>query len=150
MRTIQIPKLVFSSWYAWEQRAEFPLRKYPGVYLLSITDRKNLAAQHPSWQDVSYIGRTNSRGGLISRWGQFNRSINGGRGHSGGNTVFQDLGSHPEWSKSLYVAAMGVKCDPQAPTSDDYLRMGWVAFFEYEAFSRFHEEVGGHPRYNKQ
>ena len=150
MRTIRLPRLVFSSWYSWERRAEYPRCKYPGVYLLSITEKKDLDGQHPSWHDVSYIGMTNAQGGLISRWGQFDRTINGGEGHSGGRTVFQDLGPYSGWSKSLYVAAMGVECDPRAPTTDDYIRMGWVAFFEYEAFARFHEEAGGHPPYNKQ
>ena len=150
MRAIHLPKLTFSSWYSWEGRTEYALRKYPGVYLLSISEKRDLHGQQPFWYDVSYIGRTNSQGGLVSRWRQFDRSIKGGRGHSGGKTVFQHLGPYPEWSRNLYVAAMGVECDPRTPTHDDYIRMGWVAFLEYEAFALFHKEVGRHPQYNKQ
>ena len=150
MRSLELPELIFSPWYSWGERNSFPLRLYPGVYLISITERKDLEHQYHSWQDVSYIGMTNSRAGLASRWRQFDRSINGDRGHSGGNTVFEELGPHSNWSENLYVAAMAVECNPRRPEADDYRRMGWVTFFEYEAFALFHEKVGGHPRYNKR
>lgn len=150
MRSIQLPDLHFSPWYAWEKRSQYPLRRYPGVYLLAIDKRTDLHGKTPSWNDVVYIGMTNSRGGLASRWRQFNRTINGGSGHSGGRTVFLDLGPYPEWRYYLYVAAMGVQCDVKFPSADDYLQMGWVAFYEYEAFAIYSDVVGGHPKYNKK
>jgi hypothetical protein len=141
---------VFSSWYAWENRQRFPQQDYPGVYLMAISPRTDLEGTPPDWRDVVYIGMTNSQGGLAARWRQFNRSIHGNRGHSGGKTAFAALGPYPSWTDCLYVAGMAVPCDVLTPGRDDYLRMGWVAFYEYEAFARYCEAVGGHPRYNQK
>jgi len=146
----ECPKLQLYSWYKWNNRLDYPLRKYPGVYCISITEKKNLIGSDVDWGDVVYIGMTNSRGGLQSRWRQFQDSISGKYGHSGGNTVFNDLGHHDTWHFQLYVAAMGIKVNTTNPTADDYRKMGMVAYLEYETFARYHEAVGGHPKYNKR
>ncbi len=149
-RTIELPELKFSNWYTWDLRNEFPLKKYPGVYLITVNNQNDLHNTKIKWDQVVYIGMTNSKDGLAGRWRQFNRSIQGKSGHSGGKTVFKDLGCYDSWSFFLYVSAMGIECNVISPTSEDYIRMGWVAYYEYEAFSIFNKEVGDHPKYNKQ
>ncbi|MDR2016030.1 MAG: hypothetical protein LBP90_00245 [Burkholderiales bacterium] len=150
MRHIAVPKMKFSPWFAWEDRRKVPQCEMPGIYLLSIT-RKNLADFSPDWADVSYIGMTNSRQGLIGRWQQFLNSVRGKNGHSGGNTVFADLGHYDSWNKKLFVAAMPIECDVASPSKQDLIKMGWVAYLEYEAFSKFKHHVKtphGKPPYN--
>ena len=88
MRNITIPCLQFSKWYKWENKKKYYLKKYPGVYIISITDKNNLENTQPNWKDVDYIGMTNSQNGLAGRWQQFSSSIKGNSGHSGGNKVF--------------------------------------------------------------
>lgn len=149
MRRIAVPEMKFCPWFAWENRRKVPLCEMPGIYLLSIT-RMNLEGQSPEWTDVSYIGMTNSRQGLIGRWQQFFNSVRGKNGHSGGNTVFADLGHYESWNKKLFVAAMPIECSVSAATEQDLIKMGWVAYLEYEAFAAFrhHLPVRGKPRYN--
>ena len=149
MRSIELPELKFSDWYKWDNRNQYVLKGYPGVYLISITDNPRLEGSSPEWKDVVYIGMTNSMGGLTSRWSQFLNGIRGKPGHSGGKTIFENMGNYDNWKEHLFVAAMGVECDVKNPMKDDYLKMGWVAYFEYEAFAYYYENVGGHPRYNK-
>jgi hypothetical protein len=149
MRTIKIPELKFSNWMKWDERDGYELKYFPGVYIISVTN-KVLSEKYPSWNDVVYIGMTISVGGLASRWRQFDRSINGKFGHSGGNSVYEDLGTYKKWRRSLYVGAMGIECNVEEPSEEDYIKMGWVAFFEYEAFSQYFNEMGKHPKYNKQ
>ena len=139
----------FAKWMRWEERDKYSLKYFPGVYIIAVTN-KMLSGKTPSWNDVVYIGMTNSIGGLSNRWRQLDRSINGKFGHSGGKSIYQDLGSYKKWRKSLYVAAMGIECDVKEPTGKDYIKMGWVAYFEYEAFSQYFKEIGKHPKYNKQ
>lgn len=150
MTHVEMQRLRFSNWYEWSDRDRYPMCNFPGVYLISITRKTKLASTRPSWSDVVYIGMTNSQGGLLSRWRQFDRSIRGGRGHSGGRSIFGRHGHVDQWRKKLYVAAMGVECNVFEPTPMDYVKQGWVAFFEYLAFSRFEKAVGGHPEFNKQ
>ena len=145
------PELKFSKWYKWEDRKTFPENDYPGVYMLAITD-EDLSGKTPMFKDVSYIGMTNSYYGLYGRWGQFNRSINGGSGHSGGNTVYADLGNYKEWKKKRFVCGVMVKCDVQksSRTPEDLIKMGWVAYMEMEAISLFKKKMGCEPKYNKK
>jgi hypothetical protein len=149
MRSIQIPELKFSNWYAWANRLKYPLKEYPGVYLVAITPKANLSGQRPKFVDVVYIGMTRRRTGLRGRWADFDRAIKTGHGHSGGNIIYKYKGPYSTWSDHLYVAAMGVECDVLNPDEEDYLRMGWVAYLEYEAFAFYCRDIGGHPRYNK-
>ena len=148
MRTISLPKLTFSPWYQWKNRSAYPLRDYPGVYLISITVKPDLEGRDPAFEDVVYIGMTNSRQGLKGRWQQFANAIGGKRGHSGGNTIFAHHGHYTTWQTYLYVAAMGIRCNVHSPTAEDYLKMGWIAYLEYEAFAHYYSTVGGHPRFN--
>ncbi len=150
MRNIKIPCLKFSKWYKWENKNEYHLKKYPGVYIISITDKNNLEGIQPNLQDVVYVGMTHSQKGLAGRWQQFNSSIKGNGGHSGGNTVYEQIGHYDNWPQNLnlYVAAMGIECDVRNRTADDYISMGWVAYLEYEAFAKFYKVVGEHPRFN--
>lgn len=127
------------------------MRDFPGVYLISITPNNELAGEEPSFEDVVYIGMTNSRQGLCGRWNQFSRAALGNGKHSGGKRVYLDKGRYDTWNDNfLYIAAMSVKCDVKKPTNEDYIKMGWVAYLEYEAFACYYKNVGGHPKYNKR
>ena len=151
MRRIAIPALRFSSWYAWKNRREIPGCNYPGVYVIAITRRK-LAGCRVDWKDVSYIGMSKSKNGLNGRWSQFQNSIHGRDGHSGGWTIYKKLGHYNRWKRKLFVAAMPVKCNPHKQTPTDLRLMGWVVYLEYEARSVFCQRSPkrGKPRYNKQ
>src|SRR5437870_3055387 len=106
MRTVDMPELNFSQWYRWIDRTAFPDNDYPGVYLIAISPRTDLARSTPHFSDVSYIGMTNARGGLASRWKQFYDTIRGIRNqHSGANTIFRDKGAYEQWCEHLYVSA---------------------------------------------
>jgi hypothetical protein len=150
MREITLPELKFSTWYKWENRGEYNLKKYPGVYIISITEKNNLEGTKPYWRDAVYVGMTTSKKGLAGRWRQFDRSIKGKNGHSGGTSIFKAKGKYDLWEEHLYVAAMGIECDPVNPTGKDYLKMGWIVYLEYEAFAFYYRAVGGHPIYNKK
>ncbi|MET2989962.1 hypothetical protein [Herbaspirillum seropedicae] len=146
MRSIKVPRMKFCPWFSWEDRKDIPLSEMPGIYLLSIT-KKNLAGSLPDWKDVSYIGMTNSRQGLIGRWQQFFNSIRGTPGHSGGNAVFDDLKHYDQWDKKLFVAAMPIECNVVSPSKQDLIKMGWVAYLEYEAFAKC-VASNSKPKYN--
>jgi hypothetical protein len=136
VRSVEMPEPRFSDWYRWSDRTKFPDKKYPGVYIISISPREDLAGSPPLFSDVCYIGMTAARGGLASRWRQFFHTVQGGRSqHSGAKTIFLEKGAYEQWREHLYVAAFAVPCEIVSPTADDYVKMGWVAFMEYEAFA---------------
>lgn len=143
------PKLKFSRWIRWKNREKFHEKYWPGVYMLAITN-KNLEDKKPNLKDVVYVGMTNSHGGLISRWNQFNNSIHGEPGHSGGKTVYKNLGNYKNWKKRLFVSALPVKCNvfKEKRTPQDLIMMGWITFLEYEALSKYKEIIGNEPKYN--
>lgn len=148
MRQITIPELNFSCWYAWENRNQYSLINFPGVYQISISN-KELEGTVPSFSDVVYIGMTKHQS-LSSRLGQFNNSIMGGEGHGPAKRIYRNKGNYENWTEGLYVSAIGIECNVNDPQADDYLKMGQIAFLEYEAFAKFNNELGGHPKYNKQ
>ncbi len=147
------PKLQFSKWMLWEKRNDYSYKRYPGIYLISITS-KNLAGRYPSLKDVSYIGMTNSNGGLTGRWKQLDNSINGKSGHSGGITMKNSLGLYKNWKKKfkLFVVACPVKCETKKSkrSAKDLILMGHVAYLEYEALARYKRLTGKEPKFNKK
>lgn len=150
MRQVSIPELKFSPWYRWENREEYPLANCAGVYLIAIS-KKDLEGVVPSFADVVYIGITVAKKGLKGRWGQLDKCVRGLKGyHSGGKTIYKDKGNYEMWAERLYVSGMGIECDVSTPTPQDYHKMGWVAFLEYDGFAKFASEIGGHPKYNKR
>ena len=64
--------------------------------------------------------------------------------------MFRDLGHYDDWNCKLFVAAMPIDCNVAAPNERDLVKMGWVAYLEYEAFSVFHQHCPkkGKPTYN--
>jgi hypothetical protein len=140
MRSIELPELKFNNWKSWDEREVIENCEYPGVYLIAISDEE-LRGKKVRWKHVSYIGMSNSVSGLKGRWNQFQKSIIGKRGHSGGNKVFSQLNHYEQWRKKLFVSAMPIVCDVKDPTPNDQIKMGWVTFLEYEAFSKYNSSV---------
>lgn len=158
MRTVEIPKLSYSVWHLWEERNTILGARDPGVYLIAISD-KSLAGENPEYTDVCYIGMTNSQERLKGRWAQFAQEIQRTRPrrekpsvHSGGSSVFRKLGHYDKWSQQLFVSAMPIICDTKRRDSEDLLKMGQVAFLEYEAFSEYYKAMPHQrkPPYNKK
>jgi hypothetical protein len=150
-RTIEVPQLEFTDWYPWVDRKSIKNSKYPGIYMVAISN-KDLSGQRPQYEDVSYIGMTNSHKGLQGRWYQFYQSIRGKSGHSGGNTVYKVLGHYDTWQENLFVCALPVICNPVSPVENDLVEMGKVAFLEYDAFAVFFKAIPDlkKPRFNKK
>jgi len=138
MKQLSVPRLYFGKWFYWEDRKNIQGYKHPGVYMIAICN-KNLTEKIASFDEVSYIGMTNSQKGLQGRLSQFDRAIRGLRGHSGGNSIHNKYGSHEEWpsSRKLFVCARSVEFSAKNPTPQDYINMGKVAYLEYAAFARF-------------
>ena len=141
--------LKFTPWMSWEHRRGYQWRRMAGIYIVAIS-KKSLDGKRPSWADVSYIGMTNSAGGLLSRWNQFDTAIHGGGRHSGGRTIFKDLGDYKHWRKRLFVAACALKCNvvKKTRTAADLMQMGWIAFLEYNALAECRRVIGREPKYN--
>ena len=141
---------MFSHWYQWENREDYKLCKYPGIYSIDITNKNLLDKKFKFSKDVVYIGMTNSKGGLCARWQQFNNSIKGGEGHGPAKRIYSEKGHCKDWTEKLYISAMGIKRDDSPNKPDYYIRRGWIAFLEQEALAKFHQKVNKHPKYNKQ
>ena len=116
---------------------------------------------------------TNSKKGLNGRWKQFNNSIHGKKGHSGGNRIrrdlekgeinnikFQDTESLVE---KLYVCSQTLEPDvnvfKEERTFKDLTNMGVIAYLEYKALAEYKKIAGfkgikgmkptwNEPRYN--
>lgn len=157
---MEIPKLNFSKWHAWEERNNIDGIDYPGIYAIAIKGI-NLAGKSLDYNDVIYIGMTNSQGGIKSRLKQFDNSIRGNPGHSGGRSVYygnnycEGLGEYnQDWGNNRikpFVAIMPIECDTVNRTPNDLRKMGIVACLEYIAFARYKEVTGDEkPKYNTQ
>lgn len=140
MRKIEMPEMKFTKWHKWEEREQkIPDCNKPGIYLISITDNNGLEDKPHDWKDVSYIGMSNSKAGLKGRWHQFDKAMQTGKPvHSGGLKVHKDQ----KKAKLVFVAAMVIDCDVQKCNELNLIKMGQVAYLEYEAFAEFYKHSG--------
>ena len=148
------PILNFSKWYRWDKRSEFPDKTCPGVYAIAITE-KDLDDKPFDWEEVVYIGMSNSRKGLEDRWNFLDCAIkNKPNGHhSGGIRIYNSLGHYEKWNKKMFVAAYAVFCNSNKDnnrTPEDLRKMGQVAYLEFEALAQYKEKTGQEPKYNKK
>lgn len=151
---IEKPTLKFSNWINWENRNIFHKSKYPGIYAIAITD-KDLNNKIFTWQDVVYIGMSTSRKGLEDRWYFLNNAIRNkpNNHHSGGKRMYKILGNYENWNKKMFVAAQIIPCNVnknKGRTPEDLIKMGWVAFLEYEALAKYKEITGNEPSFNEK
>lgn len=145
-------ELSFTKWVSWDKRNQIVGCEFPGVYAIAITVN-DLSGSSFDYSYAQYIGMSNSLNGLKGRWSQLHQGIRGIRGrHSGGDTIFKELGHFEIWKKKLFVAACPVECSPFEATPNDLRLMGIVAYLEYEAFASFSENVAdmNKPKYNKK
>lgn len=153
MRDVKLPELAFTKWCYWPDRANLENISFPGIYALAIT-AEDLTGKEVDFEKVVYIGMSNSQSGIRGRLNQLNSSINGGSGHSGGNTIKSQLSCYDKWQDGLdlYVAICPVIFDVKERTEANLKLMGAVTYMEYEAFSLFKAQNPkiGKPKFNKQ
>jgi len=152
---MHVPNLKFSKWILWEERNSLKNIDFPGIYMIAIT-RKRLHGKKALYCDVDYIGMTNAKNGLYGRLSQFNQSIQGRPGHSGGWTVYYDLGGYQRWRKKyhLYVCTMPIRhkieVDKKLRKPADLRAMGLIAYLEYATLAEYKRIMDKEPEYNKK
>lgn len=140
----------FSSWKKWENRNEIPKIDFPGVYVISHTE-KNIENRKFSWRkEIIYIGMTNACKGLKGRLKQFDNTIIGKRGHGGADRVRYKYQDYKKLIKHLYVAVASFNADVTSNQPKDLNVMGDVAKFEYQCFANFVETYGRLPEFNNK
>ncbi len=138
----------FSTWINWDNRNSLDGLKFPGVYCLVISD-VDLSGQEFKWiKEITYVGMTNSLGGLKSRLKQFDYTIVGKTGHGGADRFRYKYQSYDDLVNSLYVSVCPFKCDVKSNRPDDLRIMGEVAKFEYDCIATYVEKFGHLPEFN--
>ena len=178
---IKIPEIVWSDWWTWERRDEIPESYFPGIYRLAVGIANQKLTDKNGFNRVRYIGMTNNMGeegidpelletkkriGLRQRWDQLDRTLRGGRGHSGAKKIREEYGlidgsRFPEKNGGNRLFVSCYACRPSLVKSNavsiselenpEYMRLrGIVACLEYEAFALYTESVGRNlkPKFN--
>ncbi|MFH1750550.1 MAG: hypothetical protein ABH863_02635 [Candidatus Micrarchaeota archaeon] len=68
-----LPKISFSKWHPWKERAKIVGIELPGVYILAIFRHRLPKVANPLDKSVIYIGETTGQN-FRKRWRQFNHS----------------------------------------------------------------------------
>lgn len=140
----------FSSWTKWKNRDFLKGNKYPGIYCIAISG-KDLSKQKFEWiSQITYVGMTNSKGGLKSRLKQFDNTIIGKKGHGGADRFRYKYENYQKLIDKLYVSICHFECDVNSNTPKDLRIMGEVAKFEYDCFAEYVERFGGLPEFNNK
>lgn len=140
-------ELNFSKWHRWVNRNRIANINYPGVYAIAIS--KNKEHHDFSWDEIIYIGMTNSGNGLKGRLQQFDDVIKSGEGtHGGASRVYFKYRKYELLEPDLYVAIQPIKCDVKSNKPDDLRKMGDVAKLEYDCLADFVELHGHLPEFN--
>lgn len=140
----------FSHWTRWRERERLPGIRFPGVYVIAMSD-ENIALTPFTWrEEIIYVGMTISKGGLKSRLQQFDNTINGKEGHGGAVRVRFKHRDYNMLASKLFVSVNYNECDvkPNLPKPSDLRLMGSVLQHEYECFAVFAEKFGRWPEFN--
>jgi len=138
----------FSEWIKWKQRNKLLNISFPGVYCIAISE-SDLSGQMFKWiPHISYIGMTNSKGGLKSRLRQFDNTIIGKTGHGGADRFKLKYSNYNELIENLHVSICPFVCDVNSDNPEDLRIMGKVACFEFECIADFVERYGSLPEFN--
>ncbi|MBO8256383.1 MULTISPECIES: hypothetical protein [Providencia] len=151
----------YGKWCAWKDRLQLENITMPGIYAI-IRTSNDYSGKNFCWTDpISYIGMTVSKGGLASRLYQFQNSIIGKTGHSGGNTIKKycddyNIGHYDlenqQWSDGhkLFVCIHPVIINKEDSFPEVLIKKGIVANLEYLALSKFAALHNNKlPEYNK-
>jgi len=140
----------FSKWLRWGDRISAPCIRYPGIYILAISEH-DIANDDFSWiPQIAYIGMTNSIAGLKGRLNQFDNTIRGKSGHGGADRFRYKHQDYDGLVQNLFVSVSPIKCDVKSNNPDDLESMGRVAKFEYDCFAEFVRNFDELPEFNNK
>jgi len=126
----------FGKWHKWTNRNSIKNVKFPGVYCVAISV-KNLENKPFKYKDrIEYIGMTISKTGLKGRLAQFNRTLKGGRGHSGAKTM-RKVHAYRKVLPNLYVAIRPFVFNVKEITPSNLRKMGDVVKYEFSCFAKY-------------
>jgi len=138
----------FSTWAMWQERSSLDDIRFPGVYVIALSDKK-IAGKAFSWRrEIIYVGMTNAKSGLKSRLQQFDNTIKGKDGHGGGRRVRYKHRNYKKLIPLLYVSVWPHECDVKSNRPADLRITSAVAKLEYECFAVFVEKFGRLPEFN--
>ncbi len=138
----------FSQWVKWAARRNLTDAELPGVYAIAISNTDISNQDFSPCEEIVYFGMTNARGGLKSRLGQFDRTIQGGQGHGGAMRVRVKHRDYRMLAPLLYVAVCPYQCDVTSNAPSDLRTMGEVAKHEYECLADFVGAFNSLPEFN--
>ena len=140
----------FTNWLSWHERNDATGTKYPGVYMIAISEKKIMEEGFSWTPDIIYIGMTNSISGLKGRLKQFDNTIIGKGGHGGADRVRYKHQDYDELTDRLFVSVSSFKCNVKSNEPNDLRVMGAVTKFEYDCFAHFVELFGSLPEFNNK
>ena len=102
---MNLPRVVFSDWKQWTERANISCIEKPGAYVLAHFVKPPCKVDLQA-EEIIYIGETHGQT-LRDRWGQFHRcAFKGKEGHSGGRTYWSLFNGKK--IEKLYIAGFPV------------------------------------------
>lgn len=139
----------FSSWHLWTNRDELPGIKFPGIYVIAITNRP-LQGKPFSWlEEICYIGMSCAVNGMKGRLKQFHNTITGQRkSHGGADRVRYKHQDFDVLAPTLHVAIHPIECEPKLQSPQSLRALGLVAQLEYEYLALYAEKFARLPLYN--
>ncbi len=138
----------FSKWSSWSHRDKLKDIKYPGIYVIRISN-KDIENRKFTWhEEIVYIGMTNAISGLKGRLTAFDNTIIGKRGHGGADRFRYKHNNYETLIKKLFVSVASFKADVTSNNPSDLITMGTVTKFEYQAFAQYVELFGTLPEFN--
>ena len=93
---MEIPDIVFSEWYAWNEVKKIPNGNHQGLYIIAQFPSKPEGIAQPDTKEILYIGETHGKSGNIhKRLNTFFKAAQKGQmihKHSGGNRFNRVVG----------------------------------------------------------
>lgn len=124
------------------------LDKYPGVYIVALSNT-DISGKLFNWKySIIYIGMTNSHNGLKKRLKQFDNTLKGRANNHGGAQRMRHKYKNNVPIKKLYISTQSFRCDVLSNQVEDLLKMGKVTQFEYVCFAKHIKQYNRLPEFN--
>ena len=150
MRNKSTHKTKFTKWVKWGNRNELANIGLPGVYVFAMS-RRDISGTEFSWsRDVIYIGMSNAKAGIKARLKQFDNSIKGKRGHSGGIKIRRDHKNYKRLVSEFFVsiAPFTDKVNARPREDEKIIKRTLITKIEHDFLAQYFSNFRRLPTYN--
>lgn len=137
-------------WTKWENRSQIPQIREPGVYFIALSGQDISGQTFCVIEEIIYIGVSISQKGVLGRFYQFQKAMEGKNGvHGGAERVRFKHTNAKTFFESAYICVKPFPLTENDPVYN-WKQKGECLKQEYVSIANYLEQFGRVPEFNDQ